>query len=99
MLTAIWGVSGFHLLDLMSSHCRFNAQSFVEHVMVPLVQTVFPQGRTLYTARLNVYLENCRVHLSKVTVQFFIENQLLNVRPPRYSPDLVPSVVFKGWID
>jgi hypothetical protein len=25
MLTAIWGVNGFHLLDLTPSQCRFNA--------------------------------------------------------------------------
>jgi hypothetical protein len=87
-LTAIWGVNGFHLLDLMPSQCRFNAQYFVEHVIVPLVQTVFPQGRTRYTLRLNVRLDNCRAHFSKVTKQFFIENQLLHVPHPPYSPDL-----------
>jgi hypothetical protein len=46
MLTAIWSVNGFHLRDLMPSQCIFNAQYFVEHVMVLLIQTVFPQGRT-----------------------------------------------------
>jgi hypothetical protein len=46
MATAIYGVTGFHLPDLMPSECRYNTQYFVEHVMVPLVQTVFPQGRT-----------------------------------------------------
>jgi hypothetical protein len=42
MLTAIWGVNGFHLLDLMLSQCRFNARYFAEHIMAPLVQMVFP---------------------------------------------------------
>jgi hypothetical protein len=46
MLMVIWGTNGFYLLDLMPAQCRFNAQYFVEHVLVPLVQTVFPQGRT-----------------------------------------------------
>jgi methylmalonyl-CoA mutase N-terminal domain/subunit len=70
MLTAIWGGNGLHLLDLMPSQCRFNAQYFVEHVMAPLVQMAFPQGRTRYTPRLNVHLDICRVHISKVTEQF-----------------------------
>jgi hypothetical protein len=91
MLTAIWGDNGFRLLDLMPSQYRFNAQYFVEHVMTPLVQTVFPQGRTQYTPRLNAHLDNCRVHFSKVTEQLFIENQLLHVPHPPYSPDLAPS--------
>jgi hypothetical protein len=37
MLTVIWGVNSFHLLDLMPPQCSFNAQYFVEHVMAPLV--------------------------------------------------------------
>jgi hypothetical protein len=74
LLTAIWGVNGFHLPDLMLSSCRLNAQYFVEHVMEPLVQTVFPQGRTWYAPRLNVHLDNCRVHFSKATEHFSIDN-------------------------
>jgi histone-lysine N-methyltransferase SETMAR len=91
MLTDIWGVNRFNLRDLMPSRCRFNAQYFVEYFMAPLVQTVFPQGRTRDTPRLNVHRDNCRVHFSKVTEQFFIENQPLHVPHPPYSPDLAPS--------
>jgi hypothetical protein len=47
ILTALWGVNGLQLLDLIPSKCRFNAEDFVKHVMAPLVQTVFPQGRTV----------------------------------------------------
>jgi hypothetical protein len=85
MFTAILGVDGFYLRDLMPSQCRFNISYFVEPVIVPLVQTVFPKG-TRYTRQLNLHLDNCRVHFSKVTEQFFIENQLLYVSHPPYSP-------------
>jgi hypothetical protein len=91
MRTAIWGVSGFHLLDLMPSQCRFNAQYFVKHALAPLVQRVFPQGKNRHTPQLNVHLDNCRVHFSKVAEQFFIENQLLHDSNPPDSPDLAPS--------
>jgi hypothetical protein len=70
MLMAIWGVNGFHLLDLMPAQCIFNTQYFVQYVMAPTVQTIFPQGRTAYTPRLNIHVDNCRYHLSKVTEQF-----------------------------
>jgi hypothetical protein len=70
MLTALWDVNGFHLLDLMPSQCRLNTRYFMEHIMAPLVQTVFQQGRTRYTPRLYVHLDNWRVHFSKVTEQF-----------------------------
>jgi hypothetical protein len=91
MGTTIWGVNSFHLLDLMASWSRFNAQYFVEHVMAPLVQMVFLQGRIPDTPRLNVHLDNGPVYFSKVTEQFVIENQLMHVPRPPYSPDLAPS--------
>jgi hypothetical protein len=90
MFTVIWGVNGFHLLDLMSSECRFHAQYLVEHVLAPLVQMAFPQGRTRSPPRLNVHFGNCCVHFSKVTKQFFIENQLLHVPHPTSSLNLAP---------
>jgi hypothetical protein len=74
MLTVIWGVNGFHLPDLMRSEYIFNGQSFVGHVLAPMVQAVFPQGMARSTSRLNVHLDNWRVHFSKVTKPFFIEN-------------------------
>jgi hypothetical protein len=98
MLTAIWGTNGFHLLDLMPSQCRVNTQCFVEHVMAPLVQTVFPQGRTRHTPRLNVHLNGCCIHFSKVMEQFFIENQLLHVVHPSYGPDWASSDFWPFWL-
>jgi hypothetical protein len=66
-------------------------QYFVKHVMVPLVQTIFPQGRIWSTPQLNIHLDNYTVHFSKVTEQFSIENQLLHVPHQFYSPYLAPS--------
>jgi hypothetical protein len=91
MLAAIWGVNGFHLVDLMPFEWAFNTQYFMEHVMAPLIQTVFPQGRTRYAPRLKIHLDNCRVHFSKVMELFFVENQLQHVPHPIYSPDLTAS--------
>jgi hypothetical protein len=70
MPVAIWGADGFHLLDLILAQCRFHAQYFMKHIMASLVQTVFPQGRTRYTPRLNVHINNCCIHFSKVMEQF-----------------------------
>jgi transposase len=38
-----------------------------------------------------ILLDNCRIHFSKVTEQFSIENQLLHVPHPPYSPELALS--------
>jgi hypothetical protein len=45
MLTVMWGVKGFQVVDLMTWQDQFNSQYFVEHVMVPFVQEIFPHGR------------------------------------------------------
>jgi histone-lysine N-methyltransferase SETMAR len=91
MLRALWGVNSFCLLDSIPLQYRFNAQYFVGHAIVLLVQTVLAHGRTRYPPRRNVHLDNCRVHFSKAMGQFLIENQLLHVPHPSYSPNLAPS--------
>jgi hypothetical protein len=52
MFTAIWGVNGFHLLDLMSSESRLNAQYFVEHVIAPWF------GRSSHKGGLSILLDS-----------------------------------------
>jgi histone-lysine N-methyltransferase SETMAR len=91
MLTVIWGVKGFHVVDLMTSQNQFNSQDFVEHVMVPRVQEIFPHGRNRRALRLHLHLDNCRIHFSNVTAHFFEANDILRILHPPYSPDLVPS--------
>ena len=82
MLTVIWGVEGFHVVDLMTSQDRFNSRYFVEHVMVPLVQEIFPHGRNRRALRLHLHLDNCRVHFSKVSEQFLEANDILRILHP-----------------
>jgi histone-lysine N-methyltransferase SETMAR len=90
MLTVIWGVSGFQVVDLMTSQDRFNSRYFVNHVMIPLTRTIFPGGRRAHIRQLNVQLSNCRAHFTKVAERFFTESDLLLVSHLPYSPDIVP---------
>jgi histone-lysine N-methyltransferase SETMAR len=91
MLTVIWGVDGFHIIDLMTSQRNFNSECFVNHVMALMIAKVFPQGRTPHARRLHLHLDNCRVRLSKTTQQFMSGNHILHVPHPPYGPDLAPS--------
>jgi histone-lysine N-methyltransferase SETMAR len=91
MLTVIWGVDGFHVVDLMISQRSLNSEYFVNHVMAPMIAKVFPQGRTPHARLLHHHLDNCRVHFSKTTQQFVSGNHILHVPHPPYSPDLAPS--------
>jgi hypothetical protein len=87
MMTVMWGVKGFHIADLMTSQDQFNSQYFVEHVLVSLVQEIFPHGRNRRSLRLYLHLDNCRVRFSTVAKQFLEGNDILRILHPLYSPD------------
>jgi hypothetical protein len=45
MLIIMWEMNGFRVVQSMTSQNQFNSQYFVEHIIAPLFQTVFPHGR------------------------------------------------------
>jgi hypothetical protein len=91
MLTAIWGIDGFHTVDLMISQRSFNSDYFVSHVLTPMVAKVFPRGTIPHTRRLPLHLDDCQAHSSNATEQFITENHIERVPHPPQSPDLTPS--------
>jgi hypothetical protein len=54
----------------------------------PLLLAVFPDGRKPHSRRLSLHLDNCRVHRSKTSENFFTENSIIPVPHPPYSPGL-----------
>jgi hypothetical protein len=74
MLTVMWGVDGFHLMDLMTTQKEFDSPYFVANVLSALVQRIFPAGRRAHAVRLSCHLDNFPVHFSKVLEKFFVEN-------------------------
>jgi histone-lysine N-methyltransferase SETMAR len=91
MLTVIWGVDGFHFVDLMNRQRSFNSEYLVNHVMASTITKAFAQGRTPHACRLHLQLDKYRIHFSKITQQLMGENHILRVPNPPYSPDLAPS--------
>jgi hypothetical protein len=85
MLTVIWGVDGFHAVDMMTLQRSFNSEYLVSHVLASMVAKVFPPTRIPHTRRLQLHLDNCRVHFSKATEQFITENHIGRVPNPPYT--------------
>jgi hypothetical protein len=52
MLMVMWGMKNFHVVNLMTSQNQFNSQYFVEHIMIPFLQEIFPHGRNRRALRL-----------------------------------------------
>jgi hypothetical protein len=91
MLTVIWGIDGFHVVDLMTEQHDYNTQHFLSHILESLLFAVFPDGRKPHSRRVSLHLDNCRVHRSKASENFFAENSIIRVLHSPYSPHLVPS--------
>jgi hypothetical protein len=75
----------------MTSQCSFDSQYFVDHIMVALIEKVFPKRRNPHARRPHLHLDNCRVRFSSVAEQFIAQNHISRVPQPAYSLDLAPS--------
>jgi hypothetical protein len=95
VLAAIWGIDGFHVLNLMTEQHCYNIHFFFSNAVEALFSAIFPEGRKPHFRRLSVHLDNCRVHCSKAAETFFADNGIARVPHPSYSPDLTPS---KFWL-
>jgi hypothetical protein len=89
MLTVIWEIGGFHIVDVMPPRGRFNTECFLTRIIDPLLAKVLLEETRSHALRLSVHLDNCRVHSSKPS-NSFDENSTLAVPHPPYSPDLTP---------
>jgi histone-lysine N-methyltransferase SETMAR len=91
MLTVIWGIDGFQVVDLMTEHHSYNTSYFLSHILDPMPPAVSPDTHKPHSRQLSLHFDNCRVHCSKASEKFFNENYIIRVPHPPYSPDLAPS--------
>jgi hypothetical protein len=73
MLTMVWGIDGFHVVNMMQPGRRFNIEDFRTHSMDPFLVKIGPEGRKSYALRLSAQLNNCRVHDSNASKQFLMK--------------------------
>jgi hypothetical protein len=91
MLAVIWGIDGFHVVDLMIEQHSRSTQYFLSYILEPLLLAVFPDGCRPPFRRLSLHLDNCRVHCSQSPENFLAENHIIRVPYLPYNPDLAPS--------
>jgi hypothetical protein len=91
MLTVIWGMDGFHLLDLMTEQHSYTTQYFLSHILESLLLALFPDGCKPHFHCLSLHLDNLRLHCSRASENFFAENSIMRVPHPPYCSDLAPS--------
>lgn len=91
MLTIIWGVWGFYIVDYLIPGNSYNSSYFKENIFDPLVEKkgeIWPNssGKKIW-----LHLDNCRVHNSKLMTQEIEQSPFKRAPHPPYSPDLAPS--------
>jgi hypothetical protein len=91
MLTVIWGIDGFHVVNLMNGQHSYNTEHLLSHILEPMLLTVFPDGRKPHFCPLTLRLDNCCIHRSKASENVFAEDSIIRLLHPPYSPDLAPS--------
>jgi hypothetical protein len=73
MLTVVWGIDGFHVVDLMIKQHRYNTQYLLSYILEPLLLLVFPGGDKPCSRRLSLHLDNRGVHRSKASENFSLK--------------------------
>ena len=91
MVTIIWGVWGFYIVDCLISGISFNSSYFMEHILNQLIEKkneIWPNstGKKIW-----LHLDNCKVHNSKLIMQKINQSPFKRAAHPPYSPDLAPS--------
>ena len=94
MVTIIWGVNGFYIVDFLHENESYNSSYFCEHILYKLYamkDDIWPESDE---KKIWLHLDNCRVHNSKVTLAKTEEYGFKRTPHPAYSPDIALSAFF-----
>jgi hypothetical protein len=74
MFTIIWNPNGFYIVDRLSNDIKMNSAYFVTNIFISFEQAIFLRGRASYQKRLVVHLDNCLVHINRVSTDWLEEH-------------------------
>lgn len=100
MVTIIWGVNGFFIVDFLPFGQSYNSEYFISNILEPLSEKRPNIWRGSKTKKIWLHLDNSKVHNSKLS---FSKYEIFGFkRPPQppYSPDVAPSDFYLfGYLD
>lgn len=94
MLTVIWSVDGFKLINVMPEKEKFNSNYFIYNIIEPLACKIYPNGRNPHETKYVLHIDNARPHNSKDSNFNLFKNNISRAPHPPFSPDLAPSDFF-----
>ena len=94
MVTIIWGVFGFYIVDFLDENTKYDSNYFISHILVPLSNKREEIWSDSERRKIWLHLDNCRIHNSKMTREKTEELGFKRAPHPPYSPDIAPSDFF-----
>lgn len=91
MITVIWNIDQFYIIDLMNHNESFNSEYFIENVIKQLSNSLYPQGKKPQETSYVLHIDNARPHNSHKTTEFLVKCGFKRAPHPPYSPDISPS--------
>ena len=91
MITVMFSKNRIFHIDMMKKGQSFNTEYFINNVLEP---TIDEFRKTSKKKKLKLHLDNCRVHNSKKSNEWYNKNGVVRVPHPPYSPDIAPSDFF-----
>jgi len=93
MVTILWGIGGFYLVEQLPSDQSFNSLYFV--TLLQKLKKKLSQTKAMKKIKqFNIHLDNAKVHRSHYTMEKADELGFHMLPHPPYSPDLAPSDFF-----
>lgn len=91
MITIIWGVWGFYVVDELPQGMSYNSSYFKKYILDELVSKKFDIWPNSFGKKIWLHLDNCRVHNSELITNEIEKSPFKRPPHPPYSPDLAPS--------
>jgi hypothetical protein len=88
-----WNPSGFHVVKSLSKWSKFNAQYYINNILVA-ISDWRRLGRRTQQRKLLLHADNGRPHIPGVSTDDNSRNQMKRTSHPPYLPDLAPSHFF-----
>jgi histone-lysine N-methyltransferase SETMAR len=90
MITTVWNLQGFHLIDALPKGQKCNASYYIDMIL----QLLFENRSTAPGMSLLIHARNAWSHTIRKILKFCRENRLGMAPHPPYSPDLASSDFF-----
>lgn len=91
MMTIIWGVHGFFIVDFLPQGESYDSPYFIANILQPLFEKKQEIWSSSNKKSIWLHLDNSHVHNSKLCHQKYIEFGFRRAPHPPYSPDVAPS--------